>query len=486
MIYVIPLDDGYKSSINERNLHNTDFLMSIFISSCGKRCPTVAAAAYLEVENKFNRPVVGVDMANARVIPKEASNYNSKDSTYFYVHLHEIFHALGITRNYFPKMHPHEEIKPYDEIYCNFTKYGRNFSFLVTPMCHRFAVNQFGVEEFEGDNGVKCPAGIELESGGGEGTKGSHLKERVYMSDVMVGMVISLDKYSFSRLTDATLAVLIDTGNYKVNWTMAQPLVWGHPESINGKHIKDFALGAPQLVYPENYVINIEKPDFSMFDFKGYGVVQEFDLKNASQINCSLEDNKDICTGYDSFINPKKSPYISVYSVFDYNLFKTPNTSCPEGTAAIHGNVINCFQYECDGYNSVNFSIPNFGNITCDKNSIGKEYTNEEAKVWCPDPEKFCRSIKLREMHFKKNPFIKNVRHLENTGNEDDSDVRYFDPSYATEGDGDPTKDNSKTWLIVGIVCGAIVVICIIIGVVLYIKKSRSDSNNNNDEVEQP
>ena len=55
----------------------------------------------------------------------------------------------------------------------------------------------------------------------------------------------------FLRFTDATLAVLLDTGNYKVNWANAKPLVFGHPESINGKPISGFAIDPPQYSFPQ-------------------------------------------------------------------------------------------------------------------------------------------------------------------------------------------------------------------------------------------
>ena len=136
----------------------------------------------------------------------------------------------------FESYHPYESIEFYKNPVCKLTKYGKNYSFLVTPYAHIYAKKRFGVETFIGDNEQSCPSGIELEDEGSDASAGSHLETRTYYNENMIGGDI-LFHNPFLRFTDATIAVLMDTGNYKVNWANAVPLVYGHPESIDGKPI---------------------------------------------------------------------------------------------------------------------------------------------------------------------------------------------------------------------------------------------------------
>lgn len=69
-----------------------------------------------------------------------------------------------------------------------------------------------------------CPTleGAELENQGGEGTELAHWEKRLFESEGMTG--IFTQNFVFSRLT---LALMEDTGWYKVNYDMAEPLQWG-------------------------------------------------------------------------------------------------------------------------------------------------------------------------------------------------------------------------------------------------------------------
>ncbi|KAI5537059.1 regulation of choline O-acetyltransferase protein, partial [Trichomonas vaginalis G3] len=240
---------GYETNFGKQSAYGADIVLAVLSRPRQDNDATLASAAGLAEERTYHRPIFGVVFLNPMAVPDTAQDENSNDSRFFYTCVHEIFHALGISQSDFRHYHPHDSITPHSQIVCSFRKYGRDFSFLVTPYAHKFAVKRFGVEVFVGDDRT-CPSGLEIENDGGQGTAGSHLEARSYMSDLMVGMTIQTKSGPYSRLTDAVLAVLMDTGNYKVNWRMGQPLVWGHPESIDGKPIPNFAIGPPQNVFP--------------------------------------------------------------------------------------------------------------------------------------------------------------------------------------------------------------------------------------------
>ncbi|KAL5468697.1 hypothetical protein EMCRGX_G029805 [Ephydatia muelleri] len=69
-----------------------------------------------------------------------------------------------------------------------------------------------------------CPSltGVELENQGGPLTALSHWEKRILGNELMTGEITFND-----RLSVLTLAALQDTGWYQVNYSMAQPLVWG-------------------------------------------------------------------------------------------------------------------------------------------------------------------------------------------------------------------------------------------------------------------
>ncbi|EAX73365.1 GP63-like [Trichomonas vaginalis G3] len=237
-----------ETNFGKQSAYGYDIVLAVLSRPRQDNDATLASAAGLAEERTYHRPIFGVVFLNPMAVPDTAQDENSNDSRFFYTCVHEIFHALGISSSYFDYYHPHESTSPHSRITCSFTKYGRSFTFLVTPYAHKFAMKRFGVQEFQGTYG-KCPSGIEIENDGGQGTAGSHLEARSYMTDLMVGMTIQTEAGPFSRLTDAVLAVLMDTGNYKVNWQMGQPLVWGNPESIDGNTITNFAIGPPQNVF---------------------------------------------------------------------------------------------------------------------------------------------------------------------------------------------------------------------------------------------
>ena len=96
---------------------------------------------------------------------------------------------------------------------------GRKQTFLKTP-----AVVQLGKEHYGCDELV----GVEVEDDGGPGTAGSHWEKRHLMNEFMAGA-----PSGFANKKSAfTLALLKDTGWYKVDYSHADPLKWGFQYGI--------------------------------------------------------------------------------------------------------------------------------------------------------------------------------------------------------------------------------------------------------------
>lgn len=410
------------------SVSNADLYMGILVRPYGNINPLATAGSNTQ-EPTYYRPIVGAVFLNGRSLPTAPQNENSTNCQFFYVCVHEIFHALGISNANFNYYHPYGTNKPHEQITCSFTKSGKRFTFLVTPYAHIFAKKQFGVETFYGDDG-NCPSGIEIEDGGGKGTRRSHVEGRTYMTDLMTGVTIQTTAGPFNRLTDATLAILQDTGNYKVNWRMGQPLVWGHPESINDQYIKDFATGPPQNVFPAyyNYDASNNYPiGYTGFNFKYYGPTNAYNAPSCPNSNSDLQK---YCNAK-SFYNPKSYSKTGQDAVYDFMPLIYPNSVCPKGQATLLTSLQGskqCGTYKCNGYESFTIEVPidTFGGkktVTCTKSNVGKVTSDPlyissdhqwsmQRMYWCPDPERFCRSVKLSEMYFRNDPFLNYTKQL--------------------------------------------------------------------------
>ena len=93
-------------------------------------------------------------------------------------------------------------------------KQTREIQMMVTPRVVQEVRDHFGCKDLEG---------AELEDQGEEGTALTHWEKRVFENEAMTGTHTQNPVYS--RIT---LALMEDTGWYRANYSMAQPLSWGH------------------------------------------------------------------------------------------------------------------------------------------------------------------------------------------------------------------------------------------------------------------
>ena len=251
----------------------------------------------------------------------------------------------------------------------------------------------------------------------------------------MIGQNIGLG-VPFLRFTDATMAVLMDTGNYKVNWANLKPLVYGHPESIDGNPIPGFAIDPPQYSFPSNYLIKYdgedEKSDYTGFDFLHFG--KPSDITSTSNIDCENDDFKQYCKANTKFYNPENKLFIRNNTLGDYQMLSIPYKVCETGKAMLPGYIYeeNCHEYICNGYESLFMEIivnnDKINTLTCNRWKKGMKFYYEQEHhrddrysylhkryFTCPDPERFCRTMKLSSMYFDKDPLDPNTKVLEGT-----------------------------------------------------------------------
>ncbi|KAK7199460.1 major surface protease gp63 [Novymonas esmeraldas] len=172
---------------------NADFVLYVAAGPI----PSGAMAWALTCQNFANgRPSVGV----ANVSPK----YITDDQQAMRVVTHEILHALGF--NY----HVFEERGMLG--YVDALRGKWNVPSITSPSVVAQARAHFGCEE---------QTFLELEDMGGEGTELSHWKRRSMKDDLMAGITVA------GIYSAMTIAAMEDTGFYKGNYSMAEPMMYG-------------------------------------------------------------------------------------------------------------------------------------------------------------------------------------------------------------------------------------------------------------------
>ncbi|KAK7199074.1 major surface protease gp63 [Novymonas esmeraldas] len=180
-------------SHRKKGVADADFILYVAAG------PTVVtAAAWASVCQYFTngRPSVGV----ANVSPKDITN----DQQAMRVVAHEILHALGFNFHVF--------VEQGMVGYVDSLRGKSNVPVIVSPIVVAQARAHFG---------CKKQTFLELEDMGGEGTELSHWKQRSMKDDLMAGTPMT------GIYSAITIAAMEDTGFYKGNYSMAEPMMYG-------------------------------------------------------------------------------------------------------------------------------------------------------------------------------------------------------------------------------------------------------------------
>ena len=222
------------------NVSEKDFILfvsSIQTEHCNE-ANIVAYASYCQQEHALDRPVAGFANLCPGKLETGAQAFEGLLSTV----KHEIYHALGFSVGLFA-FYRDPEGKPYTKRLKNgLPEYNSETNLyqwsdrvvkrivrkdwavaggsinhpvqlIVTPNVQREVRRHFGCDDLEG---------AELENQGGEGTALTHWEKRLFENEAMTGTYTQHPV--FSRIT---LALMEDTGWYKVNYAMAEDLDWG-------------------------------------------------------------------------------------------------------------------------------------------------------------------------------------------------------------------------------------------------------------------
>ena len=145
-----------------------------------------------------NRPLLGIIEINYLLLNENKNNYAEYLKNIFF---HELFHAFGFLKSAFQHFPGGEK----DSIFTEKGVGEMNMTYVKTKKVLNFAKKYFGCDNI---------TGVELENQGSMGSKNNHWDSRVLLGELMTSEFYE-DEMALSELT---LALLEDSGWYKVNY----------------------------------------------------------------------------------------------------------------------------------------------------------------------------------------------------------------------------------------------------------------------------
>lgn len=277
---------------------------------------SVLAAAFPHRYDSTGRPTVGGIYVNPEFIPDTPEDFDSFEDFFFTTVFHEIVHALGFVSGMYSSWIDRRTKQRYTNPVTRVSKYGKSFSFIQTPAIQRFIEDRFGTSSFNG----MTPIGAEIEDGGGGGTAGSHFESRIYMGEVMCGIL-----FGYPVISNLTLSLLEDTGWYDVDYSRSQPFMWGDSRSYNkpDEKLNQFVTSSPQIGFPKHYIC---WPDQPMDEVCNYDLRSKANCRHYAKWNCNNPrgDDSKACS-IKELANPLDLPYRGNHSEFDFLWFKVPD-----------------------------------------------------------------------------------------------------------------------------------------------------------------
>ncbi|CAH1774924.1 unnamed protein product, partial [Owenia fusiformis] len=222
-------------------IDTNDFILYVS-AKMTERCysgTTIAYAAYCQLEGAFDRPVAGyVNICPADLSTKPHHNHEMQSTI-----RHEILHALGFSAglyafyrdsdgNPLTERTPSTNMPEYNETAKLYQWSDRVIRKVERPdwkimgrtmrKSVQMIVTPKVVEEVRKHFNCSTLEGAELEDQGIIGTALTHWEKRVFENEVMTGTYTQNPPVS-----RVTLALMEDTGWYRANYDMAEPLLWG-------------------------------------------------------------------------------------------------------------------------------------------------------------------------------------------------------------------------------------------------------------------
>ena len=202
-----------KAQTSGSGIENADLLILVQFDTTGdfEREGVEAAATDCIQDVLTKRPVVGF------IQFKPNLNLRSEKDVDYYVWLvlHEMTHVLGFNDQLYSSFIDSETLqaRPVEETVAVTKLNGEQVMLIKSPNVLEKARKHYNCTRMQG---------VPVEYNGGEGTVGAHWAKRYLNTEYMIG-----DSYGENQISEITLALLQDSGWYKVDYTQANLFIWG-------------------------------------------------------------------------------------------------------------------------------------------------------------------------------------------------------------------------------------------------------------------
>jgi hypothetical protein len=383
----------------------TDMHFTIYLRSFGQGSSVLASAGPRSLSGTDLRPIQGLVNVGVAMIPGRAQSYDKRgDRAFFEVLVHELMHAFAISSGLFRYWRNSARDDVYKEEDFSYSHVvsaypGKTFTFIRTPKIHELIARRWGSEYFFDD--PNCPAGVEIEDGGGQGTLGSHWEMRTHLTEVMVGMTIGNQ-----QISELSLAALEDSGWYGVNYSLAEPVMWGDYRSIVGAKLEDFkafGYGPPVTSFPKHYLLSpqaVSQGRMCTFDHQGLAYIRAYtrDCGNWRGGECA----------YPEFYDPRNDGlYASMLPDYALIALGQFGSWCKDGIDApfapssggAHGPALMCAMTSDTTAACFNMSCPSDTQLLihvrneardCNETGTKVSFPGYYGNIICPDPAIVC------------------------------------------------------------------------------------------------
>ena len=138
--------DDEISIVEGTNISNSDLHFTFFSRPFYQDEYSVQSQTFRELT--YNRVIQINTYLNNDHLPDTVQSENSDPNGLFFFFFGHFLRILTMSDTLIQKFHPKYDPTPYDKIICNLTKNGKNFSVLVTPYAHYFAIKHYGTAIF--------------------------------------------------------------------------------------------------------------------------------------------------------------------------------------------------------------------------------------------------------------------------------------------------------------------------------------------------
>lgn len=308
----------------------------------------VAYASACALSNLDNRPVIGFIKFNAKHVSSDISKFREL----FAVTMHEILHILVLSPNLFEYYYTNK-----DKITVVNSTNSKGETVRVnkvqTPKLVSFGKSHYNCSTFDG---------LVLENDGGDGSMNAHFEKILAGNDILVAQI-----NGNLKLTGFILSLLEDSGWYKVNFDLEEPLFWGRGKgcefvnnTCNTKFTEICTKQGDLGCSPNNQFIT-----YCNKDSFGNGCLLASYFNNLSCVDLTSNHN----------------------TRSDFKEFIGPNSRCYQVDSGSSKSAI-CYKTEC-----VNKRVFFYYGTEKKECKTGDSIIINGVSIVCPDNESFCNKI---------------------------------------------------------------------------------------------